>query len=92
MINITIVKFLKYILDQVLEIITILKNKLLKYIIKKQTQSLIQNREDNMARLERESNNTLNYINNVYINSDEINPSNTRSYIPTPRNYFTKIQ
>ena len=45
-----------------------------------------------MARLERESNNTLNYINNVYINSDEINPSNTRSYIPTPRNYFTKIQ
>ena len=45
-----------------------------------------------MARLERESNNTLNYINNVCINFHEINPSNTRSYIPTPKNYFTKMQ
>ena len=38
-----------------------------------------------MARLEGASNHTLNYINNIYINFHEINPQNTRSYIPTPK-------
>ena len=45
-----------------------------------------------MATLGGASNNTLNYINNVYNNFHEINPPNTKSYIPTPKNYFTKMQ
>ena len=65
---------------------------IIRKLLDKLTQSLIQNREDNMARLEGASNHTLNYINNIYINFHEINPPNTRSYIPTPKNYLTKMQ
>ena len=43
-----------------------------------------------MARLEGASNHTLNYINNIYINFHEINPQNTRSYVPTPKNKDNK--
>ena len=54
-------------------------------LLNKLTQSLIQNREDNMARLEGASNHRLEFINNIYIKFHEINPPNTRSYIPTSK-------
>ena len=54
------------------------------------TQSLIQNRENNMARLEGASNHKLEFINNIYIKFHEINPPNTRTYIPTPKKLLNK--
>ena len=54
------------------------------------TQSLIQNREDNMARLEGASNHKLEFINNICIKFHEINPPNIRSYIPTPKKLLNK--
>ena len=54
------------------------------------TQSLIQKREDNMARLEGASNHKSKYINNIYIKFHEINPPNTRSSIPRPKKLFNK--
>ena len=52
-------------------------------LLDKLIQSLNQNREDNMARLEGASNHKLEFINNIYIKFHEINPPNARSYIPT---------
>ena len=49
------------------------------------TQYLIQNRENNMARLEGTSNHKLELINNIYIKFHKINPRNPRTYIPTPK-------
>ena len=54
------------------------------------TQSLIQNRENNMARLEGASNHKLEFINNIYIKFHEINPPNTKTYIPTPKKFLNK--
>ena len=61
-------------------------------LLDKLTQSLIQNREDNMARLEGASNHKLGFINNIYIKFHEINPPNMRSYIQIPKNYLIKLQ
>ena len=49
------------------------------------TTSLIQNREDNMARLEGASNHRLEFINNIYAKFHKISPPSARSYIPTPK-------
>ena len=54
------------------------------------TASLIQNGEDNMARLEGASNHRLEFINNIYVKFHEINPPSTRSYIPTPKKLANK--
>ena len=54
-------------------------------LLDKLIQSLNQNREDNMARLEGASNHKLEFINNIYIKFHEIIPPNARSYIPTPK-------
>ena len=59
-------------------------------LLDKLTQSLIQNREDNMARFESASNRKLESINNIYIKFHEINPPNTRTYIPTPKKLLNK--
>ena len=50
------------------------------------TASLIQNREDNMARLEGASNHRLEFIDNIYVKFHEINLPSARSCIPTPKN------
>ena len=54
------------------------------------TQYLIQNRENNMERLEDTSNHKLEFINNIYIKFHEINPRNTRTYITTPKKLLNK--
>ena len=59
-------------------------------LLDKLTQSLIQNCEDNMARLASESHHKLEFINNIYIKFHEINTPNTRSYIPTPKKLLNK--
>ena len=59
-------------------------------LLDKLTQSLIQNCEDNMARLESASNHKLEFIINIYIKFHEINTPNTRSYIPTPKKLLNK--
>ena len=43
-----------------------------------------------MERLEGASNHKLKFINNIYIKFHEINPPNTRTYIPTPKKLFNK--
>ena len=43
-----------------------------------------------MARLESASNHKLEFINNIYIKFREINPPNTRNYIPRPKKLFNK--
>ena len=43
-----------------------------------------------MARLEVPSNHKLEFINNIYIKFHEINPPNTRTYIPRPKKLFNK--
>ena len=43
-----------------------------------------------MARLKSASNHRLEFINNIYIRFHEINPPNTRSYIPTPKKLLNK--
>ena len=43
-----------------------------------------------MARLEGASNHKLEFINNIYIKFHEINPPNTRTYIPRPKKLFNK--
>ena len=53
------------------------------------TVSLIQNQENNMARLEGASNHKPEFI-NIYIKFHEIDPPNTRTYIPTPKKLLTK--
>ena len=53
------------------------------------TASLIQNREDNMARLEGSSNHRLEFTNNIYVKFHEINPLTARYYKLYPN--ITKI-
>ena len=53
------------------------------------TVSLIQNQENNMARLEGASNHKPEFI-NIYIKVHEINPPNKRTYIPTPKKLLKK--
>ena len=43
-----------------------------------------------MERLEGASNHKLKFINNIYIKFHEINPPNTRTYIPTPKKLLNK--
>ena len=43
-----------------------------------------------MARSEGASNHKLEFINNIYIKFHEINPPNTRTYIPRPKKLFNK--
>ena len=50
------------------------------------TTSLIQNREDNMARLEGASNHKLAFIENIYVKFHKINPPSARSFVLTPKN------
>ena len=54
------------------------------------TASLIQNREDNIARLEGVSNHRLEVINNMYVKFHEINPPSASSFIPTPKKLANK--
>ena len=48
------------------------------------TTFLIQNREDNVARLEGASNRKLDFLENIYVKIHKINPPSTRSFVPTP--------
>ena len=54
------------------------------------TASLIQNREDNITRLEGASNHRLEVINNMYVKFLEINPPSASSFIPTPKKLANK--
>ena len=54
------------------------------------TTSLIQNREDNMARLEGASNHKLEFIENIYVKFHKINPPSARSFVLTPRKLADK--
>ena len=54
------------------------------------TTSLIQNREDNMARLEGASNHKLAFIENIYVKFHKINPPSARSFVLTPRKLADK--
>ena len=54
------------------------------------TTYLIQNREDNMARLEGASNHKLEFIDSIYVKFYEINPPTARSFIPTPKTLVDK--
>ena len=50
------------------------------------TPSLIPNREDNMTRLQGESNRKLEFLNHIYVKFHVINPPSARGFIPTPKN------
>ena len=52
--------------------------------------SLIQNREDNVARLDGASNHKLEFIDNIYVKFHVINPPTARSFIPTPKKLADK--
>ena len=54
------------------------------------TTSLIQNREDNMARLEGASNPKLEFINNIYVKFHVINRPTARRFIPAPKKLADK--
>ena len=54
------------------------------------TTSLIQNREDNMARLEGASNHKLEFIENIYVKFHKINPPSARSFVLTPKKLADK--
>ena len=54
------------------------------------TESLIQKRKDNLARLEGASNHKSKYVNEIYIRFYKINPPNTRTYISTPKKLLNK--
>ena len=54
------------------------------------TTYLIQNREDNMARLEGASNHKLEFIDSISVKFYEINPPTARSFIPTPKTLVDK--
>ena len=54
------------------------------------TTSLIQNREDNMARLEGASNHKLEFINNIYVKFHVINRPTARRFIPAPKKLADK--
>ena len=49
------------------------------------TTSLIQNREDNTAKLEGASNHKLEFIENIYVKFHKINPPSARSFVLTPK-------
>ena len=49
------------------------------------TTSLIQNREDNMAKLEGASNHKLEFSENIYVKFHKINPPSARSFVLTPK-------
>ena len=51
---------------------------------------LIQNCEDNFAKIEGDSSHKLKYIKQFIINFHEINPPNARSYIPTQPKLYAK--
>ena len=71
-------------------IFTLFRRSSIRRLLDNLTKSLIQNREDNVARLEDASNHKLESINNIYIKFHKINPPNTRSYIPTPKKSLNK--
>ena len=52
--------------------------------------SLIQNREDNVGRLDGASNHKLEFIDNIYVKFHVINPPTARSFIPTPKKLADK--
>ena len=54
------------------------------------TTFLIQNREDNVARLEGASNRKLDFLENIYVKFHKINPPSTRSFVPTPKKLADK--
>ena len=72
------------------DIFTLYRRSSIRGLLDNLTKSLIQNREDNVARLEGASNHKLEFINNIYIKFHKINPPNTRNYIPTPKKSLNK--
>ena len=54
------------------------------------TTSLIQNREDNMARLEGASNHKLEFFENIYVKFHKINTPSARSFVLTPKKLADK--
>ena len=56
------------------DILKLYRQSIIRNLLDKLTKSSIQNREDNMARLEGVSNHKLEFINNIYIKFREINP------------------
>ena len=54
------------------------------------TTSLIQNREDNITRLEGASNHKLEFIDKIYVNFHVINSPTARSFIPTTKKLINK--
>ena len=56
------------------DILKLYRQSIIRNLLDKLTKSSIQNREDNMARLEGVSNHKLEFINNIYIKFGEINP------------------
>ena len=54
------------------------------------TTSLIQNREDNITRLEGASNHKLEFIDNIFVNFHVINSPTVRSFIPTTKKVINK--
>ena len=52
--------------------------------------SLVQNGEDNVARLDGASNHKLEFIDNIYVKFHVINPPTARSFIPTPKKLADK--
>ena len=73
------------------EVFTLYRRSSIRKLLDKLTESLIQKREDNLARLEGASNHKSKYIKEIYIRIHEINPPNTRTYIPTPKKLLSKI-
>ena len=52
--------------------------------------SLVQNGEDNVARLDGASDHKLEFIDNIYVKFHVINPPSARSFIPTPKKLADK--
>ena len=72
------------------DVFTLYRRSNIRKSLDKLTESLIQKREYNLARLEGASNHKLKYIKEIFIRFHEINPPNTRTYIPTPKKLLNK--
>ena len=72
------------------KVFTLCRRSSIRKLLDNLTESFVQNRENNMARLESTSNHKSKYLKDIFVRFHEINPPNTRTYIPTPKKLLNK--
>ena len=71
------------------DVFTLYSRSSIRKLVDDLTTSLIQNQEDNMARLEGTSNHKLEFLENIYVKFHKINPPSA-SFVPTPKKLADK--